>query len=197
MQTSDNKILLVKSLKKGDVLAFDTIYKLYSQKLYGFVLKYIKDKEDGKEIVQEVFIKIWEVRDKIDLYSSFESFLFTIAYNTTINLLRKKANETKYLNYLKSIQNFESINTIATEIQFNELNSQVQNILNGLTPRQREIFKLSRENGLSLDEIAEKLEISPNTVKNHLVKTLAILRSKIDSSLVVNLFFIICFYKQQ
>jgi RNA polymerase sigma-70 factor, ECF subfamily len=78
---------LIKLLKKGDMIAFDTIYGKYCQRLYVFVIRYIKQEEDAKEIVQEVFIKIWESRKKIDIYSSFDSFIFTIAYSTPAPML--------------------------------------------------------------------------------------------------------------
>ncbi len=184
-----NKDLLI-LLKKGDMLAFDTIYERYCKRLYGFVLRYIKQEADAEEIVQEVFIKIWEARSKIDVYSSFESFIFTIAYNTTISLLRKRVNEKKYLEHLGSLQQFDNGNEIIDEIQFNELNEKVQSLLNELSPRQKEIFLLSREEGLTHDEIAKRLNISANTVKNHMVAALSFLKSNIDSKLIINLLFI-------
>ena len=159
------------------MLAFDTIYSRYSNRLYYFVLRYIKQKEDAEEIVQEVFIKIWESRRKIDTHSSFESFVFTIAYNTTISLLRKRVSENKYIDNLSSIQQITSSDYIVDDIQFNELNDKVFSLLKKLPPRQREVFQLSREQGLSHDEIAKKLNISSNTVKNHLVKALAFIKA--------------------
>ncbi len=108
-----------------------------------------KVEADADEIVQEVFVKIWEARGKIDVYSSFESFLFTIAYNATISLLRKRANEKKYLEHLKSLQQFRDAPDLTDEIHFKELNEQVKGLLNELTPRQKEIFQLSREGGLT------------------------------------------------
>jgi RNA polymerase sigma-70 factor (ECF subfamily) len=171
------------------MVAFYNIYERYSKRLYGFILRYIKQNEDAEELVQEVFVKIWESRNKIDAYSSFESFLFTIAYNTTISLLRKRSNEKKYLEYLKSLQQSANSPDLIDEIQFNELNDRVQSLLNELTPRQKEIFQLSREEGLTHDEIAKKLDISVNTVKKHMGNTLALLKLKIDSSLTINLLF--------
>jgi len=152
-------------------------------------LRYIKQNEDAEEIVQEVFLKIWESRNKIDAYSSFEAFLFTVAYNTTISLLRKRTNENKYLEHLKSLQQPDNSPDLIDEIHFNELNNRVLSLLNELTPRQKEIFELSREEGLTHDEIAKKLEISVNTVKKHMGNTLAFLRSQINSNLTINVLF--------
>jgi RNA polymerase sigma-70 factor (ECF subfamily) len=184
---SNSELILL--IQKDDRVAFYNIYERYSKRLYGFVLRYIKQKEDAEEIVQEVFVKIWESRNKIDAYASFESFLFTIAYNTTISLLRKRTNEKKYLEHLKSLQQPDNSPDLIDEIHFNELNDRVQALLNELTPRQKEIFQLSREEGLTHDEIAKKLDISVNTVKKHMANTLAFLKSQIDRSLTINLLF--------
>ena len=156
--------------------AFDAVYHWYSNRLFGFVIRYIKQKEDAEGIVQEVFLKIWESRDKINLHSSFDSFIFTIAYNTTINLLRKRINEQKYRAKLNSIQPIANADQIIDDIHFKELNGKILSLLNELTPRQKEIFLLSREEGLTHQEIADALNISVNTIKNHLVKTLAVFK---------------------
>jgi len=190
--TKSNQELLI-LLREGDRVAFYNIYERYCKRLYGFVLRYIKQEADAEEIVQEVFIKIWEARTKIDVYSSFESFLFTIAYNATISLFRKRISEKKYLEHLKSLQQIEDAPDVISEIHFNELNKKVQALLNELTPRQKEIFQLSREEGLTHEEIAKKLDISVNTVKKHIANTLAFLKSKTNNSLIVNLLFVCLF----
>lgn len=187
-----NKDLLL-LIKEGDMVAFYHIYERYCKRLYGFVLRYIKQEQDAEEIVQEVFIKIWEARDKIDVYSSFESFIFTIAYNSTISMFRKRTKEKKYLEHLRSIQQIEKAPDLTDEIHFNELNDQVQTLLNELTPRQKEIFQLSREKGLSHEEIAKKLNITVNTVKKHMVNTLAFLKSHLDTNMITSLLFIYLF----
>lgn len=141
-------------------------------------MRYIKQDADAEEIVQDVFVKIWESRYKIDVNASFGSFLFTIAYNTTISLLRKRVSEKKYLEYLQTLQQSDKSPDLMDTIYFTELNEKVQTILDKLTPRQKEIFQLSRERGLTHDEIAKKLNISVNTVKKHMTNTLTLLKSK-------------------
>lgn len=177
-------------LREGNQVAFYNLYERYCKRLYGFVLKYIKQEADAEEIVQEVFIKVWEARAKINTYSSFESFLFTIAYNATISLFRKRVTEKKYLEYLMSSQQVEMAPDAADEIHFHELNEKLHALFNELTTRQKEVFQLSREEGLSHEEIARKLNISVATVKKHLSNTLAFLKSNIDNSLIVNALFI-------
>ncbi len=184
---------LIKLLKKGDMTAFNAIYTRYCHRIHEFVFMYLKQEEDTEEIVQEVFVKIWQSRDKIDIFASFESFLFTIAYNATISLLRKRMSDNKSREYLKSLQQIDTTDQITSELNFKELNQKVQSLLEKLTSRQKEIYLLSREEGLTHKEIAEKLSISENTVNNHLVTTLRYLKSHIDNNLAFNIFFFYLF----
>ena len=184
---------LIKLLKEGEMKAFDIIFKKYSKRLYGFVFRYIKQEVDTEEIVQEVFIKIWRSREKIDAYSSFESFLFTIAHNATVNLLKKRATEQKYVEYIKSLQSIDETYELTDEIHYNELKQKFQGLLDELTPRQKEIFQLSRDEGLSNKEIANKLDISVQTVKNQLVTTLSFLKGNLDNNLIISGLFVSLF----
>ena len=193
MNVTKTNTELVKLLKKGDMVAFDIIYKKYSKRLYGFVFRYVKQEADTQEIVQEVFIKIWKSREKIDGYSSFESFLFTIAHNSTVNLLKKRATEQKYIEHVKSLQIINESYELIDEIHYKELKQKLQGLLNELSPRQKEIFQLSREEGLNNTEIAKKLGISGQTVKNHLVTALSFLKNKLDNGLLMSGLFISLF----
>ncbi len=94
----------IEGVKNGDMAAFDLVYRAYSKRLYRFVYGIIKTEIDAEEIVQEVFVKIWESHEKIDNFALFDSYLFTIAYNSTISLIRKKLSEKKYIQYIKSLQ---------------------------------------------------------------------------------------------
>lgn len=193
MNNANSNIDLVFQLKQGDLRAFDAIYKKYLRRLFGFVFRYVKQETDTEEIVQEVFIKIWQNREKINAYSSFESFLFTIAHNATVNLLKKRATEQKYIEHVKSLQRPDEAFELMDEIHYIELQQKFQGLLNELSPRQKEIFQLSREEGLSHKEIADKLEISVNTVKNHLITTLSFLKNKLNNDLIISGLFISLF----
>lgn len=184
---------MVKLLKKGDMAAFDAIYNQYCHKLHQFVFMYLKQEQDAEGIVQEVFIKIWQSRSKIDVYASFESFLFTIAYNATMSLLRKRMSETKSREYLKSLQQIDPGEQIIDEIQCKELNKKVQTLLTQLTPRQKEIYNLSRVEGLTHKDIARKLNISENTVNNHLVTIIKYLKKNLDNGLFVSALYFFLF----
>ncbi len=194
LENTNTNIELVSLLKQGDMKAFDAIYNKYCHRLHEFVIRYLKQEEDAEEIVQEVFIKIWESRRKIDVYLSFESFLFTIAYNSTISLLRKRLSESKSKEHLKSVQQIQEADSVTNELHFKELEEKVDSLLQQLTPRQREIYALSRQDGLSHKEIAHKLDISESTVNNHLVTVIKYLKSQIDSTLVINVLFLCLFF---
>lgn len=173
--------------------AFDLIYHTYCRRLHAFALKFLKHDQDAEEIVQEVFIKIWEYREKINAYTSFESYLFTISYNTTMSLLRKRLSESKSREYLKLTQPIYAAEHVVDELYYKQLNDRVTSLLEELTPRQREIFLLSREEGLSHKDIGQRLNISEKTVNNHMVSILKFLRKNMGASMAVILLFVYLF----
>lgn len=182
-------------LKNGDILAFDELYKLYSHKLFSFVFRILKDEADSDDIVQEVFLKIWEYREKLRDYKLLNSFIFTIAYNNSISLIRKRISSTKYIKYLRDLSVNQTHSNFITEIELIELNNQVENLISNLPERQKQVFLLHREKGLTYPEIAEELEISKNTVENHMVKALKYLRGNLNN-FWGSILFIIYFFDQ-
>ncbi len=170
-------------LKNGDLLAFDELYRLYSHKLFSFVFRILKNEADSEDIVQEVFIKIWEYRDKLSDYRFLNSFIFTVAYNNSISHLRKRISSEKYIQYLRNLTRSETRDDFITEIELAELNNKVEKLISSLPGRQKQIFLLHREKGLTYPEISEKLEISKNTVENHMVKALRFLRRHLNNFL--------------
>ncbi len=180
----------IEGVKNGDMAAFDLVYRAYSKRLYRFVYGIIKTEIDAEEIVQEVFVKIWESHEKIDNFALFDSYLFTIAYNSTISLIRKKLSEKKYIQYIKSLQIPPQQKSAEINSDFEILSEKVNKLIGKLPPRQKEVFKLHRENELTYRQIAEKLDISVNTVENHMSKALKFLRNNLNKeSLAALLFF--------
>ncbi len=173
----DNK--LVESLQKGDADAFDTLFHLYAKKLYAFGLKYLRSKEDAEELVQGVFLKIWERRKTLKREASFQAFLFTIAYNDICNLFRKRATERKYKDQLAADLSISGTNS-ADQTEYKLVLEQVYKIVNQLPEKQRIVFLKSRREGLSSKEIATQLNLSPGTVDNYLSAALKFLRNKLD-----------------
>jgi len=195
MKLSEDNIThdLLTRLKNGDILAFDQIYAMYSHKLFSFVFKILKNESEVDDIVQEVFVKIWESRHKLEDDKLLNSYIFTIAYNNSIDLIRKRISKNKYLEHLKYFASINFTPTIISQIEYNELKNQVEKLIANLPDRQKQVYFLHREEGLTYPEIAEKLGISKNTVENHMVKALKYMRQNMDNSLLINMLFVSLF----
>jgi len=181
-------------LKKGDILAYDQIYHMYSHKLYSFVFRILKDEADSEDIIQEVFIKIWELREKLDDHKLLNSLIFTIAYNNSISLIRKKISSSKYREHLRNASVIQFQDNSFSDIEFDELNRHVERLIESLPERQKRVYLSHREKGLTYPEIAEEMGISRNTVENHMVKTLKYLRQNLKNFLEVTRFFLCLFF---
>ena len=184
---------LLTQLKNGDMLAFDKIYELYSHKLFSFVFKIVKNDDEAEDIVQEVFVRIWESRDRLGDYKLLNSYIFTIAYNNSIDLIRKRVNVSKYLDHLKKSSLIQENTSYVNEVDYNELSDRVEKLIFSLPERQKQVYLLHREKGLSYSEIAVQMGISMNTVENHMVKALKFLRRNLNNSLLVNALYISLF----
>ncbi len=188
--TQKNKNI-ASQLRRGDVRAFDELYGLYSQRLYGFAFSMLKNKEDAKEVVQETFFKLWNKKKEINTSHSLKAFLFSIAYNITVDLFRARVKDSDFLSQLKNHLNQESNKTDELLI-FNELNERLSNLVAELPEQRKKIYLMSREEGLGHKEIAEKLGIAVKTVENQINLTLKYIRKNIDSNSFLFLF--ICLF---
>jgi RNA polymerase sigma-70 factor (family 1) len=181
--------LLVADFLKGNVKSFDSLYKKYSERLYGFAFMLLKSKEDALDTVQETFLRIWQGRRALDEDKSFKSFLFTISYNIIIDQLRKKLNDKSYLAFLERNFKLDPV-VIENAADFNILEKQMQQLIGELPLRRQEIFRLSREKGCSNKEIAESMNISVKTVEAQLNLAIKFLKLRLsDSSLPAILLF--------
>jgi RNA polymerase sigma-70 factor (family 1) len=194
LKSIPSDIELVERLQKGDVEAFDLIYEKYSGKLYAFGLKYLRSTSEAEELVQSVFLKVWENFKILKKESSFKSYLFTIAYNDICKLFRKRKYQEKFLTdtiYEKS----QSYSEIEDSIDYNSVLERVQQIIEKLPERQKIIFLKSRQEGKSSKEIAEELNLSPGTVDNYNSDALRFIRSRLQNEnlpvvLLISLFFL-------
>jgi len=158
---------LVRSLQKGDMRAFDRLFTKYGGKIFYLAKGYLGSREEAEGLVQEVFIKIWENRRNIKEHLSFRSYLFTITYNAIRKFLRVKYREQEFLKEFQ-IDDPALTDQVTVQIEYIELLEQVDLAVEKLPRRQRQIYKLSREEGLSHKEIARILSLRPKTVENHL-----------------------------
>lgn len=186
-------IELVERLQKGEVEAFDSIYNKYSGKLYAFGLKYLRSKAEAEELVQSVFLKVWENYKNLKKESSFKSYLFTIAYNEICNLFRKRNYRQKFINDTL-YENTQTSYEIETSIDCQSVLDQVQQIIDKLPEKQKIIFLKSRHEGKSTKEIAEEIGLSPGTVDNYISDALKIIRSKMQSENLPVLLFLSLFF---
>ncbi len=186
----DNETLLVKSLSKGNILAFNTLFREYSGRLYRFANGYLRSEELSEELVQEVFTRIWENRKSIKSEYSFKSYLFTIAFNIIKKHFRREAHISEYLK-TKGIDDFDLETT--EKINYNSLLQYVLQIVDQLPARRKEIFMKSRFEGLSIKEIAKEMDISHKTVENQLTDALKFIRNNIKKESIPVLLFLALF----
>lgn len=170
----------IKELIAGDESAFTLIYGHYSEKVYRLAFKFLKDKELSEEIVQETFISLWLNKEKLDAEGNLWVYLFVIAKRLSLNSLRQLCKSTdlteKLLSYISEEQN-----STEEEVFVRDLERYAEKIIEKLPRQQKLVFKLSRIDGLSYKEIAEQHNISPNTVKNHMVEALKTLRTHLSA----------------
>lgn len=173
----ENKILY--ELSRGDEQAFTTLYNKYKNIVYSSALKITKSKILSEEVVQDVFLKIWQTKKELQDIADFESYLFIAGRNHIFNMLKKIAREE---DFKKTIKNsdfaFNTTDSFLKDEQYTEL---LNRILLKLPPQQQRIYKMARIEGLSYQKIAEILNISPLTVKKHMAQALKLIRIELAS----------------
>ena len=189
MELKDNAdYKLVKSLKKGDLFAFDQLFLKYSKKLYYFAKGYLGSKEDAEGLVQEVFLMVWNKRKELKEHLSFNAFLYTVTYNAIRKYFRKKAREKKYLD--RFLVDYDGkYNKTVTDIEYNNLLELANEAIEKLPEKRKLIFQLSRHKGLSNMEIAKRLDISKKTVENQIHSALKFLREQFAKGTLLTLLF--------
>lgn len=178
MNKSIGERQLIIQLKSGDQASFRILYMKYAPKLFAFSRRYLQSQEDSEEIVQEVFLRIWEKKYNIDENQSFSSYVIQAAKNRIFNGFRKRVNEQAYLDFLIYAENTYQ-NFTESDVDYQEIKDKTENAIKSMPPKRREIFRLSREAGLKNKEIAERLQISIKTVENQMGRALKYLREQL------------------
>lgn len=171
----NNELELIKALKKGDKKTFEFLFTSYYESLKIFVNLIVKDSFLADEIVSDFFTDFWINRKKIEIKRNIKSYLYKGAKNRAISAIRKSKKE--IVNQLNEYFELSSDCTPETKIINEEQTKRVNDILDLIPPRSKEVFILHRYDNFKYKEIAELLEISVKTVENHIVKALRILRN--------------------
>ena len=171
----ENELILL--LKQSNQEAFTTLYKKYWKQVYNFSRLYLTSQSVAEEVVQEVFIKVWESRDFMREGDNFKGLLFIITRNLIFNMHRKNLNEDFYkMTVLSAMENSYDIEE---EIDAKNLGEYIDLLIADLPPRRREIFNLSRKENKSYKEISQLLGVSEKTVENQIGEALKFLRKNL------------------
>ncbi len=155
---------------------FKCLFDKYKNRVYGYVLAVAHSGYAAEEITQEIFLKLWLCRDMLGEVENMEAYLFTIARHKTLNHLRKAAYDAKLMKELQSYMR-PSANNVEEHSLMVEYNHIISEAVARLSPQRRLVYEMSRLQGLNHEEIALHLQLSRNTVKNHLVEALRSIRS--------------------
>ncbi|MCE5174331.1 MAG: sigma-70 family RNA polymerase sigma factor [Bacteroidales bacterium] len=188
----------IKELQKGSHKAFNVIYDMYADKLYGFLLAHTKSRQMSEDIVQDTFLKLWINRKTLSIDGSLQSFLYTISKHEMIDLFRSQINKVEFELYVEYIdeKNFDD-NDIEKKLFYDDFLKALKLSKKLLSEKQLEIFELSKEKGKSIEEIATQLQISEQTVKNQLTTSLKKIRTQLSNmNILFLIIFEICFITQ-
>ena len=187
---------LLKGLKRSDHECFQNLFAKYSQPLYRFSLSYLKSTQAAEDVVQEVFLKIWQKRKDIDTGKSFQSYLFAIA----LNVIRKQFNKLSASNQLKHdllISFAENKDTFEEKDDFSEMVNKLEELIQQMPERRRKIFRMKKLEGKSQKEIAEKFDITPKTVEYHITEAMKFLKNEFDKLRTKGMIFFCLFVKNK
>ncbi len=168
---------LLEQIAKGSEAAFETIVRAYQKRLYSYVYKVTGSREVASDLVQDIFLRLWVRKEKLGEITNLNAYLHRIAHNEVYQSLRKIAKEELVLDKLRTeVRNPEDVHQ---SLLSKEIRKDIKAIVDKLSPRQKEVFLLSREEGLKYEEIAERLNIGFETVKFHLAEALKFMRTEL------------------
>lgn len=169
----------IRKLKKGDEKALRAIYLKYHEELYTVAFKYLRNKELAEDAVHDVFVKLWDNRDKLDQAGSLSGFLFTAIENHVLNMIdaqRRKMGKQEKLSKEKE-QDEKASDFI---IRFSDYQQAYEDAIEKLPQARKKVFELRMNEGLTNDEVAEYLNISVNTVKSQFYKASKFIREYVS-----------------
>ncbi|AOM80572.1 RNA polymerase subunit sigma-70 [Pedobacter steynii] len=175
---------LVDLLKSGNQLAYTEIFERYTRVLLRHAFRLLSDHEEAHDVVQDVFLQLWQKREDLSFKTSLSAYLYASVRNKIFNLL---SHQKVILRYAESISSFmvEGYNIIEDQIREKELALIIEKEVDALPPKMREVFLLNKKDELNYREISERLNISSETAKQQVYKAMKILKLKIDSFLSI------------
>lgn len=179
---------VIGQLKKDDRSAVDALFAFYYPRLFHFSRSILKIEEQIDDLLQEVFVKIWINRHRIDRPETFNALIFTITRNEVLNLIRSNLRDQSFRDklYLRSVgEEYNSFNPL----EFDEIKSGIDRIVDTLPEKRKQIFILSRTEGLSNKEIAHQLQISEKTVEDHITHAIKKIRGMMKEMGMVTLLY--------
>ncbi len=176
MNPEAQKILL-QQLVAGDEMAFAKIYDLYSQRIYGNLLKLVKDPDIAQEFLQDVFLKIWESRNSINPDLSFQSYLFQISRNIVYNYFKREKIGIQVANYLISISS-ELHTEVEDNLAYKQSKAILDEAINKLPQQRRLIYTLCKIEGKSYNDVSRELNVSTSTISDHIVKATKFIKAQ-------------------
>jgi len=187
INTLSTKMLeTIKALQNGDHLAFGQLFDSSYEALCRYAYSILRDIDEAEDVVQKTFCKLWDQRETLNIQSSISSYLYRIVHNDCINTIQQTTRHQEHnLSYISAMNN--TGNSTMEHIENSDLQKAINSALAGLPPQCRRVFEMSRIEQLSYAEIATQLNISTNTVENHISKALKLLRVELKDFLSIYL----------
>lgn len=172
---SDTELLVF--LRDGDKLAFAEFYNRYHKPVYRYLISLVKVPEIAEDLVHEIFLKLWDIRQKLEIKENFKGYLFWMCHNKAADTTKKIAGERMLKNQLL-LHYYQTLSTVETHTfeQLQRYDNLIEEALNSLSPQRRKVYELCKKQGKSYQEAANELQISTHTVKEHMSYALSALR---------------------
>jgi RNA polymerase sigma-70 factor (family 1) len=184
-----NEKMLLRQVVRHDEKAFKALFEAYQSRLYHYIIGIVKSKETAEEMVIDVFLKIWQQREMLAEVERFDAFLFRIAFNQSVDFLRRAARDPKIKDILW--QDIELAGGLSSDepVLVKEYEVKLKEAIGLLSPQRQLIFRMSREKNFSHSAIAQKLQLSKYTVSNHITESLRFIRAYLANFLTILLLF--------
>jgi RNA polymerase sigma-70 factor (family 1) len=179
---------IILRLKQDEKKALDDLFGYYYPRLFHFSRSILKIETEIDDLLQEVFVKLWLNRQKIGNAETFNSYIFTITKNEVLNLIRTNLRNNSFKNELFQRSVAEEFQ-LQGQLEFNEVKSGIDQVVSRLPEKRRQIFILSRTEGLSNKEIAQQLNISEKTVEDHITHAIKKIKTSLKEMGVISLLY--------